>query len=112
MAVKATQKATPKKGVVTIDTLGACQAVVWPSMGHNGCGPLHSAGTVKSHGVGRIELIQESIHGIFIVPNALCRGHWGGWLLHLSFWAAGRVWRQLALCDHLLNDCVPSIWLL
>lgn len=35
-------------------------------------------------GVGRDELIQERGHGIFIVLNALCRGHGGGWLLHLG----------------------------
>lgn len=99
MAAKATQKATPKKGVTTNDTLGACQAVAWPTGGHNRCGPpLHSSGTVKSHGVGRIELIQESIHGIFVVLNALCRGHRGGWLLHRGFWTGWMIGRQLPFC--------------
>lgn len=28
--------------------------------------------------LGLIELIQESVHGIFIALNALCRGHRGG----------------------------------
>ena len=92
-------------------------------------------------GVGRIELIQESGHGIFIVLNALCWGHGGGWswakqpisdfgifriycsrIFAISiisrwrnifgFWAGWTIRRQRAFCDQFAGNAIPISLLL